>query len=1135
MTTYQVMTFGTDDSPGSIEQVSQQEFYDSFGDPWSDSGWESLPEEDYGSAWQPSEYYDPSPQQYVSVPARLSGPVGVPSAPSKIFDAKNSSYDIVPGKQQGALNDPRTVQGADGYYYQVTRIGTDKYDIKPIGEGQAVVGSGDTPLVFSPVKDVQVVVQQNKGGSIPVQIIRSDDNRSETFVLSDDMTEDDVRQAYDNILSIVSRGSGGSGALPASDQNKELFVQSVMSSPRAPSGTSSTSKPAVLFPPKAPSTPADPSGGDEKSSSDESIVEPEEENNPWIPDFIENLFPSKESKDPVLPDDDAEEEKEEESAIEKAIDIAPKRLTAPFSRLDDALSPTVESSTPTFTGSYDSDSIPRTDEEKQAATLAWLKTKQDYYRLTDKEVENLAKYFSPMLPAMTQNDVDLRVVAKHAQLYEDLFNGDRDAFESFDNPLINSVDTSGDFTGWNSLNERERQWILKEWNQQMIDDGIPAISQAYFNAGIYDKLKKDYHTEDTAEWMRKGGILDAINNDTLWQASSGAKEFLHSKNGMAAVGLTFQGIAVIGSFMSAGPIGAMAVAGTTPFSATEGWQTWGDNPFVSKANLQLDANYAWDFSSQHDQLFNVAKGAVDDLGFKANSNDPEVNKLLMQRSDEALEALAKSLRDNYVMLQATGTYDSEVEKYDLLRARSLSGKDQFTEQGEFDKKKYQPSYADLRNIPSGYHVEWNGETRPSGNKKIRAGDGTTESVVIAINDKTGERIPLGTVKVQPFGQDTIYDVGSAIEKALSYKKGDSDSVTTGKTTVYVPPGIKFEYLGKTYTGGENGISYDIKRQDGAPLRLTFESIDGSKKPLTEYIGFPETGWNQYSVPSDLKGATVGSQQGSTVEGFQTYLSPGQRLYWKDLDITGYIDPETGKVAMPGPGTYYLSIVNPDGTKTSKNVYVGAGTFNTLDLGDTSYKPAAKTSHSSGGGGGGGGGGGSATYKPAATARRAAPSSMAMIIYGETCRDARIWQDDVEVAPEIGKSYSISPGYHSVKIEKDAKKPWLKTVYCVANDTITVSPAFEDLDVVNPPADEEPSGEEQLKRVFVNSNPSGAKVLINGAASGQWTPCFFDLPEGYYLFTIQKSGYDAYDIKCYVGEVIAWNEQASALAASRGWL
>ena len=282
------------------------------------------------------------------------------------------------------------------------------------------------------------------------------------------------------------------------------------------------------------------------------------------------------------------------------------------------------------------------------------------------------------------------------------------------------------------------------------------------------------------------------------------------------------------------------------------------------------------------------------------------------------------------------------------------------------------------------------------------------------------------------------------------------------------------------------------------------------------------------MPPDLKGGVA-----ETVEGLQTYLSPGQRLYWQDLDITGYIDPETGKVAMPGPGYYMLSIVNPDGTKTSKNVYVGAGTFNTLSMGDVAYKPPAKTG-SSGGGGGGGGGGGSSYVAPKSTTQPKT-ASVALIIYGETCRGARIWQDDAEVAPEIGKSYSISPGYHAVRVEKEGKQPWTKTVYCVANDTITVSPAFEDLPGDGGGSTEPPAGEDQLKRVFINSNPSGAKVLINGAASGQWTPCFFDLPEGYYLFTIQKSGYDAYDIKCYVGEVIAWNEQASALAASRGWL
>lgn len=38
-----------------------------------------------------------------------------------------------------------------------------------------------------------------------------------------------------------------------------------------------------------------------------------------------------------------------------------------------------------------------------------------------------------------------------------------------------------------------------------------------------------------------------------------------------------------------------------------------------------------------------------------------------------------------------------------------------------------------------------------------------------------------------------------------------------------------------------------------------------------------------------------------------------------------------------------------------------------------------------------------------------------------------------------------------------------------------------------------------KRVYINSESiSGAKILLNGYATGQWTPGYLDLPYGYYV-------------------------------------
>ena len=1155
--------------------------------------YQTYPSYTYVPSYQQPSYQQPSAPSVPTQPSQSVPTVTTQKAGTPVIQGKNVSYQKV--SDLGAIGDHKTVQMPDGSYRDYVRTGTNTYQYTEIraADKATVMAKSDAYGAVQVTKVTPSASAPPSSSVSTVPLVLYEIPNGQRITTSDMPTVNSGRQvnkpdggfiAYKRVsptqIQYQEYSKGGQITTPWTSIYEETptvapaakltpaattpvvstlpagFIAAPTSTTKTQiASTSKANKPDLsklrvqqAYEKEVSSAEAQ-GAGDTVSSSDADATEPTEEaaaekDEGLVPDWIENPITGAfgRAKDPferlynAVVEPEVEIPKREEGVIGGGVkdpvspstEIPTPSLSPTLSPVAPVASPSLGAAPPSPSAALD-DGIPRTEEQKQAATLAWLKTKQEYYGLTDKEVENLAKYFSPMLPAMTQNNVDLKTVAANAQLYEDLFNGKAEAFEQFDNAFLAILDTSGDFKGFESLPLDDQKYVLKKWNEKMIDDGVPAIVIASYNAGIYTKLTQNSKTEDVAEWMRKGGVLDAIENDPLWQDLSAANEFLHSKNGMAAVGLTFQAVATIGAFMTAGPVGAAAVAVTTPFSATELWQTWGDNPFTNKANLQLDANYAWDYSSQHDQLFNNAKSAVDDMGFKANSNDPAANVVLMSTAERAVDALGKSLKDNYVMLQATGTYDSEVQKYDILKERLSTGKSQFSETGEFDKKQYKPSYADLQNIPAGYHVEWNGETRASGDHKIRGGDGSTESTVIAINDETGARIPLGSVKVQPFGQDTIYDVGSALEKALSYKSGSGSKDVTGKTTVYLPPGVSFTYEGKKYTGGDGGTTFDIKRQSGAPLRLEFTAP--GKKPLTEYIGFPESGWNSYAAPANLKGDLA---EPENYEGFTVHLLDGQKIYINGLESNKYISGGE-YIAVPyGAGKYDVRIVNADGSTAYHNPdeYVSDGKMTALPTtaGEDPKQPYQKQSYGWGGGGGGGysGGGGGGGYQ-----QQPKPEEETLIIYGPTCKDAELWQDEVQVYPEIDEPYSISPGYHSIKAERVGFKPWLKTVYCASGDSITVSPAFEPVDGSGEPT--EPVDSTFPKRVFINSDPSGGLVLVNGSSSGEWTPCYLDLPEGYYTFTIKKSGYDPYDILCYVGEVIAWNNQAVELATSRGWI
>ena len=1155
--------------------------------------YQTYPSYTYVPSYQQPSYQQPSAPSVLTQPRQSTPTVTTQKAGTPIIQGKNVSYQKV--SDLGAIGDTKTIQMPDGSYRNYTRTGTNTYQYTEVraADKATVVAKSDAKGAVQVTKVTPSASAPPSSSVSTVPLVLYEIPNSQRITTSDIPTVGSGRQVNkpDGGFIVYKRVSptqiqyqeyseGGQITTPWTS----IYPETPTSAPVAKLTPAATTPPAASNAPGFIAAPtaatktqiasapiankpdlsklrvqqaeekeesgAEAQGaGDTVSSSDEEATEPAEEaaaekDEGLVPDWIEKPVTDAfgRAKDPF--------ERLYNYITEPEVEIPPSESGVVGGGVENPVSPSTEIPTAPITPSVvpspspvlpslgaappspsvvSDDGIPRTDEQKQAATLEWLKTKQEYYGLTDKEVENLAKYFSPMLPAMTQNNVDLKTVAANAQLYEDLFDGKAEAFEQFDYALLNILDTSGDFKGFESLPQDDQRFVLQKWNEKMIDDGVPAIVQASYNAGIYTKMTQNAKTEDVAEWMRKGGVLDAIKNDSLWQSLSSANEFLHSKNGMAAVGLTFQAVATIGAFMTAGPVGAAAVAGTTPFSATEAWQTWGDNPFTNKANLQLDANYAWDYSSQHDQLFNNAKSAVDDMGFKANSNDPTANVGLMSTAERAVEALGKSLKDNYVMLQATGTYDSEVQKYDILKERLVTGKSQFSETGEFDKKQYKPSYADLRNISAGYHVEWNGETRASGDHKIRGGDGSTESVVVAINDETGERLPLGSVKVQPFGQDTIYDVGSAIEKALSYKKnGGLPAEEQHQTFVLnTDPSTKVEINGKVFQRRiENGI--DVKKIDvSVPgyYQVKTTQADGTVEEKRVYVGAGQS----LSITEPSREVVKEVRQTLVLN-----TNPTSTVYINGKPFKTRYDGQTfvNKIDVSVPGRYKVEVVDAQGNKSSREVYVGEG--DTVAISDPAVvapkEPYQSYPKSSGGGGGGGysggGGGGGSSQQPQ-------PEAETLIIYGPTCKDAELWQDEVQVYPEIDEPYSISPGYHSIKAVREGFKPWLKTVYCASGDSITVSPAFEPVESPGEPTD--PVDSIFPKRVFINSDPSGGLVLVNGSSSGEWTPCYLDLPEGYYTFTIKKSGYDPYDIVCYVGEVIAWNQQAIELATSRGWI
>lgn len=772
---------------------------------------------------------------------------------------------------------------------------------------------------------------------------------------------------------------------------------------------------------------------------------------------------------------------------------------------------------------FEDDAPPQTNEEL-GYVYAEALSKYNPEGNANGDNENIAKHFTGLIPVIIQGEIDPAKLSDLINRYTEYKNGAVSTSHQTYIPGIGYVGQQSQ-EPFKDLELHEQKRIIQELITAGAQEDIPIGYTLPLINELIQSEDREGSRRDLNNYVANGGLEKDLKAFGSGSPVSDLMGWATSDEGLVTIGAAFGALATAGAFVIGGPLAGVGALGMSEYATTELVQMFGTNVFRTKAQQQNAGVYSADHKMRYNEAFKSTESQFYDFGKYYKDWDPATRIQKLADLKQAYKDQGTQLRNETVFLSDLGIYPSELKRWQNL-GNSFDGLEKLVDPitGELTGLKSIPAELNITPPDGGRVVGPDFVVGARNSPSITLKDQGTVSV--QIYDKNDNLVKTEAINYYP-GNIITKDYSNLLAYESTKSSSDAADVTTGKTTIYVPEGIKFDYLGKTYTGGQGGTSFDIKREAGAPLRITFESVDGSKKPLTEYIGFPDTGWNQYSVPADLKGSIGGS-----VQGLQTYLSEGQRLFWKDLDITKYIDKETGLVSLPSAGFYNLSVVNPDGSKETKNVYVGENKIVNVTFESIPQKQFTPYKSASSGGSGGGGGGGSGSSARAVSQSR--PPEQTLIKYGPTCEGATIYQDEIQVYPEIDVEYSIDPGYHSIRIEKIGFKPWIKTVYCASGDTLTVSPAFEALeDSTTPPVEPGDNTDETTKRVFINSDPSGGKVLVNGSASGQWTPCFLDLPKGYYTFTIVKSGYVNYDILCYVGDIIAWNQQATDLAKLEG--
>lgn len=85
---------------------------------------------------------------------------------------------------------------------------------------------------------------------------------------------------------------------------------------------------------------------------------------------------------------------------------------------------------------------------------------------------------------------------------------------------------------------------------------------------------------------------------------------------------------------------------------------------------------------------------------------------------------------------------------------------------------------------------------------------------------------------------------------------------------------------------------------------------------------------------------------------------------------------------------------------------------------------------------------------------------------------------------------VSPGSHTLRVIKSGYKEWTKTVTVYSNETTYVNAALQ----------------KELGSIHVTSNPSGAKVYLDGSYKGTTPLTIGDVSTGNHTLTLKKNGY-----------------------------
>ena len=643
------------------------------------------------------------------------------------------------------------------------------------------------------------------------------------------------------------------------------------------------------------------------------------------------------------------------------------------------------------------------------------------------------------------------------------------------------------------------------------------INKELIARDINDLLLHNTPKEQQVElfnYVTNGGILNDAYLSRQGDPLASIWDAIKSETGSSIIGLVASGALIVGGGLVAGAGGAITGAGYSPFALQEIKNYTGYDSQRLKEILTASGMYPPTIDKDHDYAIAAVNDKINNLGYDQKNMTIDQIKAAKSKINESIDAELASVEKDAIALIAAGTYSSKKKalqdikdtlaatEYKTTIVSSTTGISKEVEVGTALEQKGWVQGAEIKiNAPEGYEYKLAGETESVARGYLIA---HTSGKQVVEFYKDGKLIGSKEIGVYDSTENPTVALSQAeIAKWAQFDPNKTKTVATLKRTVYLPAGATMTVGGKTFTAGSKEMLVDITAVEGhtTPIQIT----QAGKFSKTIDVHFLGSAWD--SIPILLEDDyTIKSTEKKAGNAIFTGLKAGSKVKIDGVEVDA--SRLVGYATTPGVDkSIVVSVKSPGYEERNVTVYLKAGESQEVSLAPTKEEFVKYESESSGGGGGGGysGGGGSTA------------STSGKLVFGETCRDATIFLDNVESAPEIGVAYDLSSGYHAIVVKKLGYKDYSKTVYILGGQTTTFTPALEagTSSLAGGTSGLGPLQGSNLGKLVFGESVRGAEITLDSAVVLPVIGTSYDVDVGYHSIIINKPGYLQFNKTIYI--------------------